>query len=171
MPKTKLERRKFLKGTLAAGILTSATDSSASSDAKRGAIQRLQPPGDFSISLAAYSQGIKVPLPGADLIFLSGQIAIDHRGEVVAPGDPERQTEFVFRNIEKILGEGGASLQDVVKAQIFVTNMVDYPRISAVRNKYFSENKPVSTLVEVSRLVKQGCCVEVEVIAVKLKKA
>ena len=131
-------------------------------------IKQIQPE-DFTPTIGAYSHGITVPLPGADLIFVTGQIAMDASGNVVAPGNAEKQAEFVFENIGKILNEAGASFKDVVKAQIFVTNMEHFPQISAVRNRYFGESKPVSTLVEVSRLVKEGCCVEIEVIAVKLK--
>ena len=124
-------------------------------------------PKEFTKTIGAYSHGMRVPLVDAELIFVTGQIAMDSDGNVVCPNDPERQAEFVFNNIRTILDEAGASFKDVVKAQIFVTNMDDFPKISSVRNKYFSESKPVSTLVEVNRLVKEGCCVEIEVIAVK----
>ena len=131
-------------------------------------IQQIQPK-DFTPTIGAYSHGITVPLPGADLIFVTGQIAMDSDGNVVAPNDAEKQTEFIFENIQKILNEAGATLDNVVKAQIFLTNMNDFSKVSPVRNKYFANSKPVSTLVEVSKLVKEGCCVEIEVIAVKLK--
>ena len=125
-------------------------------------------PRNFAPSFGAYSQGIKVPLLGADLIFVSGQVAMDENGNVVGPGDAQKQTECIFENIKKVLAEAGASLEDVVKAQIFVTDINDVPQVSAVRNRYFDQNKPVSTLVEVGNLVKEGFCVEIEVIAVRL---
>lgn len=126
-------------------------------------------PNSFTPTMGAYSHGIKVPLPGADMIFVTGQIAMDSDGNVVAPNDAEKQAEFVFENIQRILNEAGATLDNVVKAQIFLTNMSDFSKVSPVRNKYFANSKPVSTLVEVSKLVKEGCCVEIEVIAIKLK--
>lgn len=126
-------------------------------------------PNTFTPTMGAYSHGIKVPLPGADMIFVTGQIAMDSDGNVVAPFDTEKQTEFVFQNIQAILNEAGASLDDVVKAQIFLTNMNDFSKVSPIRNKYFVNSKPVSTLVEVNKLVKEGCCVEIEVIAIKIK--
>ena len=55
----------------------------------------------------------------------------------------------------------------MVKTTVFVTDMNDFLKISAVRNKYFNKSEPVSTLVEVKKLVKDGCKVEIEVIAVK----
>lgn len=117
--------------------------------------------------MGAYSHGIKVPLPGADLIFLTGQKAMDSHGNVVAPGDPKKQTEYVFQSIRRILAEAGANIDDVVKAQIFVTDMNDFPIISKIRNRYFENVKPVSTMVEVNCLSKEGCCVEIAVTAVK----
>lgn len=128
----------------------------------------LQPKEKFTALMGAYSHGIKVPLPGADLIFLTGQKAMDADGNVVAPGDPGGQTEYVFQSIQKILAEAGAKIEDIVKAQIFVTNMKDFPIISAVRNRYFEKCRPVSTMVEVNCLSKEGCCVEIAVTAVKL---
>jgi reactive intermediate/imine deaminase len=130
-------------------------------------IQRLQPQGSPT-PMGAYSHGIKVTLPGAELLFVAGQIALDAEGNVVAPGDAGKQAEVVFENIKRILEAGGMNIEHVVKDQVFLTNIADFPVVSAVRNKYFGSSKPVSTLLEVSRLVKIGCCIEVEVIAVKL---
>ena len=130
-------------------------------------IERLQPKGNFTALMGEYSHGIKVPLPGADLIFLTGQKAMDSKGNVIAPGDPGKQTEYVFESIIKILAEAGATINDVVKAQIYVTDMNDFPIISSIRNRFFKEVRPVSILVEVSCLSKPGCLVEVAVTAVK----
>ncbi len=128
-------------------------------------IRPLQP-GSFTPTIGAYSHGIEIALPGAKLIFVTGQIAMDAQGQVVAAGDATAQTEFIFENIQKILAEAGAGFDHVVKAQIFLTNMEDFAKVSAIRNKHFEKSKPVSTLVEVSRLAKEGCCVEIEVTAV-----
>ena len=131
-------------------------------------IERINPEGDFPFLMGAYSQGIKVPLPGTDLIFLTGQKAVDSYGNVVFPNDPGKQAEYVFNNVSRLLAAAGASMSDVVKAQIFVTNMQDFPIISSVRNRYFENVRPASVMVEVTALAKPGCCVEVAVTAVKL---
>ena len=104
------------------------------------------------------------------MFFVTGQIAMDKEGNAVAPDDIIQQTEFVFQNIQKILQEGGSSLDDVVKAVIYVTDISKFKEISTVRNKYFANAKPVSTLVEISKTVKKGCDIEIEVIAIKKKK-
>lgn len=124
-------------------------------------------PENFTEIMGAYSHGLSIDLGSSKMIFVTGQIAMDKDGNAVAPGDIVKQTEFVFENINSILKESDASLDDVVKAVIYVTNMDDFKEISAVRNKYFAKSKPVSTLVEINRTVKDGCDIEIEVIAVK----
>ncbi|MEI8092548.1 MAG: RidA family protein [bacterium] len=89
------------------------------------------------------------------MIFVTGQIAMDKSGNAVAPEDISKQTEFIFENINTILREGESSLDDVVKAVIYVTDMSDFPKISQIRNKYFANAKPVSTLVEINKTVKE----------------
>jgi reactive intermediate/imine deaminase len=127
-------------------------------------------PADFTKTIGSYSHGISVDVGDSVMIFVTGQIAMDKDGNAVAPGNITKQTEFVFSNIEKILKEGGAAMGDVVKAVIYVTDMDKFKEVSAVRNRYFSKSKPASTLVEISRTVKDGCDVEVEVIAVKKRR-
>lgn len=123
----------------------------------------------FAKRLGAYSHGYSVQIGDAKLIFTTGQIALDRDGNVLYSDDPAKQAEFIYRSLGKILREAGASLDDVVKTTVFVTDMADFAKISAVRNKYFKKAEPVSTLVEVNKLVKPGCRVEIEVIAIKQK--
>jgi len=132
-------------------------------------ILRLQPK-DSPIPKNAYSPGVLIPLPGAELLFVTGQIAVDAEGNVIAPNDPQKQAEAVFENVRKVLDAAGLGFGDVVKSQIFLTNIKDFAVVSAVRNKYFAESKPASTLLEVSKLVREGCCVEIEVMAIRLKQ-
>lgn len=126
-------------------------------------------PENFTEIMGAYSHGLKVDVGDSEMIFVTGQIAMDKNGNAVAPDDIVKQTEFVFQNIEKILSTGGSSIDDVVKAVIYVTKISDFKEISAVRNKYFSNCKPVSTLVEINKTVKEGCDIEIEVIAIRKK--
>lgn len=123
----------------------------------------------FAKRLGAYSHGYSVDVGDATIIFTTGQIALDKDGNVVYPEDPAKQAEFIYESLQKILQEVGASLDDVVKTTVYLTDMNDFAKISPVRNKYFHNAEPVSTLVEVSKLVKDGCKVEIEVIAVRKK--
>lgn len=125
---------------------------------------------EFAQRLGAYSHGYKVEIGDTVLIFTTGQIALDKDGNVLYPDDPAKQAEFIYESLQKILSEAGASLDDVVKTTVFLTNMKDFPEISKIRNKYFKDAEPVSTLVEVSKLVKEGCKIEIEAIAVKSNK-
>jgi len=115
-----------------------------------------------------YSHGISVPLGNKEMIFVTGQIAAKN-GKAVAPGDIEKQTEYVFNAINDILKAGRSSLNDVVKAVIYVKDVKDFSKISPIRNKYFEKSKPVSTLIEISNTVHAGCDIEIDVIAVKQK--
>lgn len=126
-------------------------------------------PASMKQPTKSYSNGILLSLRDADIMFVTGQVAQDIEGRVVSPDDPEVQTQFVLDRIADILAESGMTLDHVVKAQIFVTAMKDAPTVSRIRDAAFINSKPVSTLVEVNQLVKPGCCVEIEVIAARLK--
>lgn len=125
---------------------------------------------EFAKSLGAYSHGYSVEIGDTTIIFTTGQIAMDKNGSVLHPDDSGKQAEFIYESLQKILNQAGASLDDVVKTTVFATDMNDFSKISAVRNKYFKNAEPVSTLIEVKKLVKEGCRVEIEVIAVKQNK-
>ncbi|MFA5532753.1 MAG: RidA family protein [Candidatus Shapirobacteria bacterium] len=126
-------------------------------------------PDNFTNIMGAYSHGIEVDIGDSKMIFVTGQIAMDKDGNAVAPDDISKQTEFVFQNIQKILQSSGTSLDDVVKAVIYVTDISKFKEISTIRNNYFANSKPVSTLVEINKTVKEGCDIEIEVTAVKKK--
>lgn len=119
--------------------------------------------------LSKYSHGTKITLSDCAIIFTTGQIAVDKSGKVIAPGDAKKQSEFVFEEIKAILENAGASMKDIVKATIFVTDMKYFPHVAEVRNKYLDEEPPASTFVEVKSLIKDGCVVEVEAIAIAPK--
>ncbi len=125
-------------------------------------------PADVTQPFGSYSQGLKVSINGnADFIFITGQIALDLDGKVLHPGDAVAQAKIVFERIRKILEEGGATMKDLVKAQIFLTDMSSFAEVKKIRNSYFDEFAPASTLVEVSSLAREGCCIEVEAMAIK----
>jgi len=114
-----------------------------------------------------YSNGILVSLENANMIFVTGQVAQDNQGQVISPNNALEQTKFIFGHISEILKDADMTLDDVVKVQIFVTNMDDSSQVSKIRDEMLINSKPASTMIEVNRLVKEGCCVEIEVIAIK----
>lgn len=129
--------------------------------------KQLTPKG-VAVKMASYSHWIEVDLTKAKkMVFVTWQIAQDKDGKPIAPDDIEKQTECVFEYISNILAESWMTLDDVVKAVIYVKNIWDFAKISPIRNKYFANSKPVSTLIEISNTVRQGCDIEIDVIAVK----
>lgn len=123
-------------------------------------------PEPFTHANRPYAMAVKA----GKLIFLSGQLGIEFvNGErrVVAPGNAERQIEQIFTNMSAVLSEAGASLHDICWIQIFVTDMEDRLRMDAVRRRFFGENLPAATMVEVSKLALPGTVVEVNAIAVR----
>jgi enamine deaminase RidA (YjgF/YER057c/UK114 family) len=115
----------------------------------------------------AYSPGLLVEHGGTCTLYLTGQLAVDPAGRVVAPNDVEAQTEYVFELIGSILRSAGMGFGDVVKVDTYLTHMPDFEKYSPIRNRFFAETRPVSTLLEVKGLAREGCCIEIEVLAVK----
>jgi 2-iminobutanoate/2-iminopropanoate deaminase len=109
-----------------------------------------------------FSQGVKV----GNLVFVSGQISKNTKGEVVGKGDIRAQTRQCIENLKQVLEAGGATLENVVKVTVYVTDMENLKAIHEVRAQYFKEKYPASTLVEVSRLTTQECMIEIEAIAI-----
>lgn len=126
----------------------------------------ISPPG-HPASRGTYSPGLLIEHQGCQTLFVTGQLAVDAAGKVVAPFDAAAQTEFVFGLIGGVLRAAGMDFTDVVKVQTFLTNMADFEKFAPVRNRLFETNRPVSTLIEVKGLAREGCCVEVEVTAMK----
>jgi 2-iminobutanoate/2-iminopropanoate deaminase len=122
-------------------------------------------PAGMTPPRGTYSHGYSVSLGDARMIFVTGQIPIDEAGNVVSE-DIGDQTRFVFERIKSILGAAGASMLDVVKAQIFLTDISDFSVVSTIRDEYFRDGRPASSLVEVSALVREGCNVQIEATAV-----
>jgi 2-iminobutanoate/2-iminopropanoate deaminase len=100
-----------------------------------------------------------------DLLFVSGCIAVDGDGRLVGGDDVVMQTRQVFANVEAILTAAGASIRDVVKVTVFLTDVGDRAAVNSVREEIFGGTRPASTLVEVSKLVLDGARVEIEAVA------
>lgn len=100
-----------------------------------------------------------------DVLFLSGQAAIDESGTIIGAGDIDAQISQTFVNIDKVLAAGGSSRDRIVKVTIYLTDMAHFPRIVDARKKYFSSPYPADTIVEVSALALPELMVEIDVIA------
>ncbi len=111
--------------------------------------------------LGPYSQAVEVN----GIIFCAGQIPLDHTGQNVT-GDIRVQTEQVMKNIEAVLTAAGVTFKNVVKTNIFMTDLKDFASMNEIYGRFFPENPPARSTVQVSALPK-GVNVEIEVTAVR----
>ena len=123
-------------------------------------------PDTVAPPIASYSHAVRVETADATWIYVSGQIANDPEGNLVAPNDLPGQTERVYENVKAILEANGASLADVVKLQTYVTTLNGWAESRAVRARYLPEEPPASTAVQVFALVVPEAVIEVDVVAV-----
>lgn len=110
-------------------------------------------------AIGPYVQGVVVN----NLFYSSGQIPLTAEGSLIE-GTIEEQTHQVFANLQAVLKEAGASLETVVKATVFLSDMNEFVPFNDVYGEYFSAHKPARSCVEVARLPKD-VKVEIEVIA------
>jgi enamine deaminase RidA (YjgF/YER057c/UK114 family) len=110
---------------------------------------------------------VVVAQPGK-LVYVSGQVALNAKGEVVGKGDLRGQVAQVMENLKTALAAAGATLNDIIKVNYYVVNFrpEQLPVIREVRGKYFSaEHPPASTLVGVTALAREEFMIEIEAVA------
>jgi 2-iminobutanoate/2-iminopropanoate deaminase len=100
-----------------------------------------------------------------DLLFVSGVVPVDRDGKLVGRGDVVAQARQVFESIGTVLEAAGATFADVVKVTVFLTDVNDRTAIFPVRQEFFGDARPASTLEEISRLAIPGATIEVEAVA------
>lgn len=111
-------------------------------------------------AIGPYSQAVKT----GNLVFTSGQIPLDPQTGELVNDDIKKATERSMENIKAILEEAGTSLDKVVKTTVFIQDMNDFAAVNEVYGRYFTENQPARSCVEVAKLPK-GAKVEIEVTA------
>jgi 2-iminobutanoate/2-iminopropanoate deaminase len=110
-----------------------------------------------------FAQMVKI----GNQVYIAGQTAVDEKGNVVGKGNIEVQTRQVFRNLQKCLEAAGAGFHQVVKLNIYSTDLdAQLPTITKIRREYFSKEPVASTTVQVPRLVHPDWLLEIEAIAV-----
>jgi reactive intermediate/imine deaminase len=98
-------------------------------------------------------------------VYVSGQVAFDPQGNLVGGDDMGAQARQIFVNIQAVLAEAGATMEDVVKITAFLTDMSRYAEYAAARTEAFPNNIPASATVATPTLVNSDLLVEVEAIA------
>ena len=121
------------------------------------------PPGVPAPIRGYYSNAVRVS--AGPLLFVAGQVGMDRHGAIVGKDSAAAQAEQALKNIQDILAASDATMDDVVKVTVYVTDMKYLDEITPVRLKYFPSNGPASVIVEVSRLALPDLKVEIEAVA------
>ena len=108
--------------------------------------------------VVGYSRAVRV----GPLIAVSGTTATGPGGEVVGIGDPYEQTRVILRKIQAVLEDAGATLGDVVRTRIFVTDISRWEEVGRAHREFFEEIRPAATMVEVRSLIDKHLLVEIE---------
>jgi enamine deaminase RidA (YjgF/YER057c/UK114 family) len=112
--------------------------------------------------IVGYSRAVKI----GNLIEVAGTTSLDENGLVVGVNDPYQQTKYAITKIEKALATAGATLHDVIRTRMFVTDISRWEEIGKAHGEYFKNIKPASTMVEVRALISPELLVEIEVTAI-----
>jgi enamine deaminase RidA (YjgF/YER057c/UK114 family) len=120
----------------------------------------------FSVSpyedVIGFSRAVRV----GDLVFVSGTVAWGPDGKLVGAGDVYAQARQTLANIECYLREAGASLKDVVRTRIYLTDIGRWQEVARAHREAFGDVRPASSLLEISRLAEPEMLVEIEAVAV-----
>jgi enamine deaminase RidA (YjgF/YER057c/UK114 family) len=113
-------------------------------------------------AIVGYSRAVRM----GNIIEVAGTTAVDENGQVMGLNDPAEQTRYILSKIERALTSARATLNDVVRTRMFVTNIADWETIGRIHGLYFKDIKPVATMVEVKSLISPELLVEIEATAI-----
>jgi enamine deaminase RidA (YjgF/YER057c/UK114 family) len=109
-----------------------------------------------------YSRAVRID----NIVSVSGTTAVDEDDNIVGPGDAYTQARFALLKIQRAIEEAGASLADIIRTRIYITDTDNWTAVARAHAEVLGEIRPASTLVEVPRLVAPELLVEIEADAV-----
>ncbi|MBD0366103.1 MAG: RidA family protein [Flavisolibacter sp.] len=112
--------------------------------------------------IVGYSRAVRV----GNVIEVTGTVAVDEQNNIVGIGDAYQQTHFILQKIQAVLERAGASLEDVVRTRMFVTDISRWQEYGRAHGEVFATIKPCTTMVEVSRLIVPEFLIEIEATAI-----
>lgn len=112
--------------------------------------------------IVGYSRAVKV----GNIIEVTGTVASDDDGNVVGKNDAYEQTKFIYQKIEAVLQRAGATMKDVVRVRMFVTDISRWQEYGKAHSEFFRDIKPCNTMVEVSALIEPDYLIEIEATAI-----
>ncbi|MBK9924680.1 MAG: RidA family protein [Anaerolineales bacterium] len=112
--------------------------------------------------IVGYSRAVRI----GNVIEVAGTTAVDENGNVVGVNDPYEQTRCALAKVEKALAQAGASMKDVVRTRMFVTDISRWEEVGKAHGLYFQEIKPAASIIEVKALISPELMVEIEVTAI-----
>ena len=112
--------------------------------------------------VVGYSRAVRV----GNTIEVTGTVAVDEHNRVIGEGDAFLQTQFILQKIEAVLARAGATMKDVVRTRLYVTDISQWEAYGRAHGDVFREIRPCTTMVEVSRLIEPHFLVEIEATAI-----
>ena len=113
-------------------------------------------------AIVGYSRAVKV----GNMLEVSGTVASGPNGEVIGINDAYKQTRYIYEKIEKVLHNAGASMKDIVRVRMFVTDISRWQDYAKAHSEFFIDIKPCNSMIEVKGLIESEYLVEIEVSAI-----